>query len=84
MRIMPATIYRDYSIVVNPSGAPEGKFRDAFSVHKHVNGQPDLRIGVYQRSISQATEYPTEQEAVENALKHAGTWIDSQYEEPQG
>jgi hypothetical protein len=80
MRIMRATVYRDYSVVVNPSGAPEGRFRDAFSVHKHVKGAPDLRVSVYQRSISEATEYPTEQEAIESALKHAGAWIDAQYE----
>ncbi|GAB3416834.1 hypothetical protein NX774_12030 [Massilia agilis] len=79
MRIMRGTIYRDYTVVVNPTGAPEGRFRDAFSVHKHVDGEPDLRVTVYQRSISEATEYNTEKEAVESALKHAGVWIDGEY-----
>ena len=80
MRVMHGLIYRDYTVVVNPTGAPEGRFRDAFSIHRHKEGQTaDLRVTVYQRSISEAQEYDTQEEAIEAAMKFAGTWIDSQY-----
>jgi hypothetical protein len=76
---MRGPVYRDYVIIFNPADAPGGRFRDAFSVHKCINGSPDWRVSVYQRSISDATEFLTEQEAVDSAFKMAEEWIDAQY-----
>ena len=84
MRVMKATIYRDYWIVVNPAPTPSGKFRDSFSIHKLIDGRADTTVTAHQHSISVASEFDTEDEAIESAHKQAGAWIDSQYEKPQG
>jgi hypothetical protein len=80
MQIMRGTIYRDYTVLVNPAGTPEGRFRDAFSVHKHAEGSPDLRSTVFQRSVSVASIFQTEHEASESATKIAEAWVDAQYD----
>ena len=78
-RIMRAEVYRGHSIVVNRTGAPEGRLRDTFSIHKHADDGSDLRTSLYERTISQATEHTTEEEARESALRHAKAWIDALY-----
>lgn len=80
MRKMTANIYRDYWVVVNPARTSSGKYAEAFSIHPLSDGSADTNVVAYQISISQAHEADTEHEAIENAMKHAGTWIDAQLE----
>jgi hypothetical protein len=73
------TIYRDYTVVVNPADTPKGRFTDAFSVQKHDETDPNLRSTAFQRPISDAFEFQTEEEAKDSAMKIAKGWIDKQY-----
>ena len=73
------TIYRDYTVVVNPDDTPKGRLTDAFSVLKHDETNPNLRSTAFQRPISDASEFQPEQEAKDSAMKIAKEWIDRQY-----
>ena len=81
MRIMPAHEYKEYTVVINPAGTAEGKFKDAFSIHKGSNRLYPLAVTVVeQRSISDATTFDTEEEALRHATVLAHAWIDSRPE----
>ena len=82
-RTMRSVPYRDYFVVVNPSDKPEGRLKDSFSIHKLREGSVDWTVTVYSYPLDRAMSYETEDEAIENALKHAGAWIDGQYEQQQ-
>ena len=78
-RVMQTSPYRGYFITVNPTKAPAGRLKDCFSIHKLKEDSVDWTVTVYTRTIEQAADYPTETEATEAALRHAGAWIDAQY-----
>lgn len=78
MHKMKASPYSDYLIIANPAPTANGKYLDAFSVHPFVNGEADTNVVSYQRSISEATPYDTEQKALESAMELGGAWIDAQ------
>ncbi len=77
MRVMTGFIHRGYTYVFNPIGTPDGRFYDAFSVHKHAGDEScNLRITAFQRSITEAERFDSEDQAMASACKLAEAWID--------
>lgn len=75
--IFTITLYRNYSIKMNPSGMLVGAMTDTFAISK-LGAHPKANVLLYEHPKAKVKKYLTESSAREAALKLAKSWVDEQ------
>jgi hypothetical protein len=75
-RVYPSTVYREHTILFNPSGTEDGAVSDAFMIlEPSVN--PMFTSMLYEHPKDQVQTYGTEEEAYDATMAQARGWIDA-------
>ena len=75
---MPAHEYMGYTVVVNALPAPNNRYYSVFSIHRHSPGMPVDQVAlVYQEGHQASVICETADEAHQDAVERAHTWIDA-------
>jgi len=75
-RVCPSTVYREHTILFNPSGQADDALSDVFMIlEPTVN--PMLTSVLYEQPRDKVQAYGTEEQAYDAAMAQARSWIDA-------
>lgn len=79
-RVCPSTVYRDHTILFNPSGTDEGAMSDAFMILE-PSANPMFTSMLYEHPRDRIQAYGTQEAAYDAAIEQARRWIDAYLDE---
>ncbi|RYE78373.1 MAG: hypothetical protein EOO80_08745 [Oxalobacteraceae bacterium] len=75
-RVCPSTVYREHTILFNPSGTEDGAVSDAFMILE-PSANPMFTSMLYEHPKDQVQVYGTEAAAYDAVMAQAKRWIDA-------
>jgi hypothetical protein len=79
-RVCQSTVYREHTILFNPSGTTNDALSDAFMILE-PSANPMFTSVLYEHPRDQVQTYGTEEEAYDAVMVQARRWLDTYLDE---
>jgi len=78
--VCPSTVYREHTILFNPSGTTDGALSDAFMILA-PSANPMFTSILYEHPRDQLQAYGSEEQAYDAVMAQARRWLDAYIDE---